>query len=146
MGRPPTRGTSAVPPASAGSLAAPTLHSTTNKPNVTMESHFPDLENTPSRLARERVLADMRSLARDAENLLRVTAGDMSDKAKEARSRVAAALENAKASCLELQEQSLESARVAAKKTDETIRAHPYESIGLAFGIGLLLGAVLRRK
>jgi ElaB/YqjD/DUF883 family membrane-anchored ribosome-binding protein len=33
-----------------------------------------------------------------------------------------------------------------AKQTDETIRAHPYESIGIALGLGVLLGAVLGRR
>jgi ElaB/YqjD/DUF883 family membrane-anchored ribosome-binding protein len=111
-----------------------------------MESHFPNMENTPSRLARERVLEDMRTLVRDAEDLLRATTDDMSDKAKEARSRVAAALENAKASCIELQEQGLESAQEAVKRADEAIRANPYQSIGVAFGIGLLVAGLLRRK
>ncbi len=32
-----------------------------------------------------------------------------------------------------------------ARATDETIRAHPYESIALALGAGLVLGAVLGR-
>lgn len=32
-----------------------------------------------------------------------------------------------------------------AKVTDETIRAHPYESLAIALGIGVLLGALIRR-
>lgn len=111
-----------------------------------MESHFPDMENTQSRIARERVMADLRTLAGDAEALLRATADDASDKAKEARARVSAALEKAKSTYETLQTQSIESAKAAAHKADETIRTHPYESIGIAFGVGLLLGALLRRK
>ena len=111
-----------------------------------METHFPNLEGTASQQARERLMEDMRALTRDAEDLLRATAGDLSDKAKDARERVSAALERAKATCESLQAQSLESAKVAAKKADETIRAHPYESIAVAFGVGILLGALLRRK
>jgi ElaB/YqjD/DUF883 family membrane-anchored ribosome-binding protein len=33
-----------------------------------------------------------------------------------------------------------------AKVTDETIRSHPYESLALTLGIGVLLGALLRRS
>lgn len=33
-----------------------------------------------------------------------------------------------------------------AKYTDETIRSHPYESIAVALGIGVLLGALIRRR
>lgn len=111
-----------------------------------MESHFPNMEDSHTRLARERVMADLKALAGDAEALLRATADDVSDKAKDARARLTTAIEKAKASCADLQERSIETAKEAVKKADDTIRAHPYESIGVAFGVGLLLGALLRRR
>jgi ElaB/YqjD/DUF883 family membrane-anchored ribosome-binding protein len=33
-----------------------------------------------------------------------------------------------------------------ARQTDMTIRNHPYESLAIALGVGVLLGAVLRRN
>jgi ElaB/YqjD/DUF883 family membrane-anchored ribosome-binding protein len=33
-----------------------------------------------------------------------------------------------------------------AKYTDETIREHPYYSLGVALGVGVLLGALIRRS
>ena len=111
-----------------------------------METHFPEMESSPSRVARERVMADMRTLARDAESLLRATADDVSEKAKDARVRLMAAVEKAKATYSEMQAQGIESAKAAAKKTDEAIRAHPYESLGIAFGIGVLIGVLVRRN
>ena len=33
-----------------------------------------------------------------------------------------------------------------ARATDETIRSHPYESLAIALGIGVLLGALIRRN
>ena len=109
-----------------------------------MEIHFPHLDQ--SQLARERVMADLSALAEDAEALLRATADDASEKTKEARTRVAAALKRAKATYKVLQAQGIESSRAAFKKADETVRAYPYESIGVALGLGLLLGMFLRRK
>lgn len=111
-----------------------------------METHFPNMDDAQNQLARERVLNDLKTLASDAEDLLRATAGDASDKANEARTRVTAALERAKATYADLQEQGIASAKAAARKADDAIRSHPYESIGIAFGFGLLLGALLRRK
>lgn len=32
-----------------------------------------------------------------------------------------------------------------AKVTDETIRSHPYESLAVTLGVGILIGALLRR-
>jgi len=33
-----------------------------------------------------------------------------------------------------------------AQAADETIRSHPYESLAVALGVGVLLGALLRRR
>ena len=111
-----------------------------------METNFEELEQAHSRLARERVMADLKTLVRDSEDLLKATAGDVSEKAKEARARVSSALERARASCDDLQEQTIASAKAAAKKADAVIRTHPYESIGVALGIGLLIGVLVARK
>lgn len=111
-----------------------------------MESHFPNMETTPSRVARDRIIADMRALARDAEELLKATADDVSDRAKDARTRLVGAIERAKGTYEQLQTDAMESARVAMTKADTTIRTHPYESLGVAFGVGVLLGVLIRRR
>jgi ElaB/YqjD/DUF883 family membrane-anchored ribosome-binding protein len=117
-----------------------------NAKGTNMETHFENMEHAHSNLARERVVADLKSLVRDSEDLLRATAGDVSEKAKEVRSRIAGALERAKVTCKELQDQTTANATAAARKADEMIREHPYESLGVAFGLGLLLGALVTRK
>jgi len=111
-----------------------------------METNYEAIEESHGAIARERVKADLETLTRDAEDLLKATAGDVSEKAKAARSRVAAALERAKTTCVHLQEQTMATAKVAAKKADTVIREHPYETIGVAFGVGVLLGVVLTRR
>ena len=104
------------------------------------------MDDSRSTLARDRMLADLAAMAADAEALLQVTADDVSDKAKETRARITASLEKAKATYQEFKEEQIDSAKAALHTADQTIRAHPYESIGIAFGLGLLLGAFLRRK
>jgi len=103
-------------------------------------------EKMDGAIARERVMADLKVLAHDAEELLKATAGDVSEKAKEARMRLGAALDRAKASYQAMQQQTISSAKAAAKKADTVIRDHPYESIGVAFGLGLLIGVLVTRK
>ena len=107
-----------------------------------METHFDTMHEAQTGLPTEKVKEDLRTLARDAEALLKATAGDVSEKAKEARSRLTAALERAKATCAQLEERTL----AAAKATDKVIRSHPYESLGVAFGVGLLIGVLVARK
>ncbi len=111
-----------------------------------METYFDNLAQAQSVMARERVMQDLKTLARDSEALLLATAGDLSEKARGARARLAAALERAKATCADVQEQTIAAAKAAAKKTDIVIREHPYQSIGIAFGIGLLIGVLVTRK
>ena len=86
-------------------------------------------------------MTDLKSLTSDAEGLIQATAGDLSDKAKEARSRLRSALAAAKGTCESLQEKTV----AGAKATDKAIREHPYQSLGVAFGAGLLLGVLAIR-
>ena len=111
-----------------------------------METHFENLAQAQSGMARERVLRDLKALARDSEALLKATAGDLGDKAGDARRRLTGALERARGTCAELQEQTLASAKEAAEKADTVIRDHPYQSIGIAFGLGVLVGVLVARK
>jgi ElaB/YqjD/DUF883 family membrane-anchored ribosome-binding protein len=53
-----------------------------------------------------------------------------------------ATLERARVTGQHLEELSAATARVA----DQVIRAHPYESVGFAFGLGLLLGVLIGRR
>lgn len=111
-----------------------------------METKHEAVEKAHGAITQECMVTDLRTLARDAEDLLKATAGDASEKAKEARARLGAALERAKSTCQDTQEQTIVTAKAAAKKADTVIRDHPYESIGVAFGVGLLIGLLITRK
>jgi ElaB/YqjD/DUF883 family membrane-anchored ribosome-binding protein len=92
--------------------------------------------------ANQRLTSDLNLVLRDAEELLKATAGAGGENVKEAHSRLATALESAKATCERLQDKTV----AAAKATDHVIREHPYESIGLALGVGLLIGVLVGRR
>ena len=61
---------------------------------------------------------------------------------RELRAKLEAATEKAKQVCKHLQEQTV----AAAKATDEAVREHPYQAIGIAFGGGVLIGVLAARK
>jgi len=90
----------------------------------------------------EKVMTDLKVLSRDAEAVLQATAGQAGDKMHELRARLSAAVDSAKATYHRLGEKAV----AGAKATDKTIRAHPYESIGVAFGVGLLVGVLVTRR
>jgi ElaB/YqjD/DUF883 family membrane-anchored ribosome-binding protein len=103
-------------------------------------------EESRSRAARTRLLADFKTIAADAEALLHATQDDMSEKARETRARLAAGLAKAKQNFKDAKADGLAAAEEALGRADRTVRAHPYEAIGIAFGVGILLGALLRRR
>jgi ElaB/YqjD/DUF883 family membrane-anchored ribosome-binding protein len=59
----------------------------------------------------------------------------------ELRAKLEAAVEKAKAACDNLQEKTA----AAAKATDKAVREHPYQAIGIAFGVGVLIGVLASR-
>jgi ElaB/YqjD/DUF883 family membrane-anchored ribosome-binding protein len=92
--------------------------------------------------ANEKLMYDLKVVVEDAEELLKATAGQAGEKIAELRKRLESALQSAKATCRRLEEKTME----VANSTDLCIREHPYESIGVAFGLGLLLGVLVTRK
>jgi len=92
--------------------------------------------------ANERLMGDLKSAAEDAEELMKATAGQASEKVKELRNRLASTLESAKVLAHRAQDKTI----AAAKATDATIREHPYQSIGIAFGLGILVGVLVARR
>ena len=81
-------------------------------------------------------------LAEDAQALLTATANVAETKVIEARKRLTAALDRGK----EAWGQAQDYAAAQAKAADEVIRDHPYQSIGIAFGVGALLALLLSRR
>jgi ElaB/YqjD/DUF883 family membrane-anchored ribosome-binding protein len=89
-----------------------------------------------------KLMTDLREVVKDGEELLRAGASELGEKGSAARHRLATALERAKETCRKLQDRTV----AGAKATDRVIREHPYQSIGIAFGVGLLIGVLVNRK
>ena len=85
---------------------------------------------------------DMGTLAEDARALMTATADVAGEKVADARKRVADALESAKEIAGRVRDQAVD----YAKATDEAVHEHPYKAIGIAFGVGALLGHLVARR
>ena len=90
----------------------------------------------------DRLVSDLRTVTRDAEELLKTVSGERGNGSNEMRARLSSAIESAKATYHRLEDKAV----AGAKATDKAIRAHPYESLGVAFGMGLLVGFLVGRK
>lgn len=88
------------------------------------------------------LVSDLRRVVEDSEELLRATTGLAGDKAQEVRARMTEALNSAKQTYRRLEQKIVDGTKVA----DRTIREHPYQSMGITFGVGLLIGVLVARK
>jgi ElaB/YqjD/DUF883 family membrane-anchored ribosome-binding protein len=95
-----------------------------------------------SEINTDRLVTDLKTVTKDAEELLKTVSGERGDGSHEIRMRLSSAIESAKATYRRLEEKAV----AGAKATDKVIRDHPYESIGIAFGMGLLVGVLVTRK
>jgi len=87
----------------------------------------------------DKVVDDLKTLGHDADRLVKATAGDAKDGLIGARARLDKAVVSARRTC----EQAEQKVRKGIKDADELVRQKPYQSIGLAFGAGLLIGALV---
>ncbi|HUK83610.1 MAG TPA: DUF883 family protein [Verrucomicrobiae bacterium] len=106
-----------------------------------MEAAFPQMTDAPE-VSREKLAQDLRVLIRDAEALLKAGATEAGGKMEELKSRLEVSVNRVKEHYQHVQDKVV----AGAKATDTAIRAHPYESIGVAFGVGLLMGVLVARK
>lgn len=95
---------------------------------------------------RDKLMADLRLVVADTEELLRVTAGQTGEQAKELRGRMQQRLEQAKTRLAHLQEVAVTKAKAAGHAADEYVHDNPWKTIGAAAGAGLLAGLLIGRR
>ena len=64
--------------------------------------------------------------------------GDSSEKTGALRAKLDTAVEKAKVAYERLEDKTVAAAKVA----DKTVREYPYQTIGIAFGLGVLIGVL----
>jgi ElaB/YqjD/DUF883 family membrane-anchored ribosome-binding protein len=85
---------------------------------------------------------DIGTLAEDARALMAATADVAGEKVGEARQRLAAALERAREIAGNVRDKAVAGAKVA----DQTVRENPYQAVGIALGVGAVLGYLVARR
>ena len=97
-------------------------------------------------ISKDKLVADLKVVVADAEELLRATASQAGEKVAAARERIQASLASAKVKLTEAERALLEKTKEAAKATDEFVHEHPWKAVGIAAGAGLLLGILISRR
>lgn len=96
--------------------------------------------------ARDRLVSDLKLLIADAEDILKLTAGQAGDKAAEVRARIEARVAEAREQLAGLQDDAVAAARAAGESADRYVRTNPWQAVGMAACAGLVLGVLLGRR
>jgi len=94
----------------------------------------------------EQLMSDFKALMADAEDLIKATASHEDGALASVRSKALDTLNNAKESLSAVEGTLTEKAKVVAESADEFVHRNPWEAVGVAAGLGLLIGLFIRRR
>ena len=97
------------------------------------------------RVTTDKLMADLKVLADDTEQLLRATASQTGEQFAQVRAKAEESLKAAKARVADLQDLALAKARMAGRATDDYARANPWQVMAICAIAGFVLGSLLAR-
>ncbi len=95
---------------------------------------------------REKMIADLRLVVSDAEELLKMTADEVGETALGLRERLQDRLSQAKHRLLTLQATVTDGAKAAGHAADDYVHDHPWQSVAIGAGVGVLIGLLIGRR
>ena len=96
-------------------------------------------------ITKEKLRNNWKSLVNDLETVLGEVKNDLGDKAASVRARLERNLEAAKERLAEIEDDLKDQATAAAKVADEYVHENPWQSAGVALGVGFVLGVLISR-
>lgn len=104
------------------------------------------MDDANSLVTKDKLVSDLKLVVADAEELLRLTANQAGDRAAELRSRVQDHLVSAKQKLADADLALRDKAKDVARATDDYVRDNPWRAVGIAGGIGLVVGMLISRR
>jgi ElaB/YqjD/DUF883 family membrane-anchored ribosome-binding protein len=99
-----------------------------------------------TQINKDKLMADLKVVVADAEELVKLTAGTAGDKLADVRSRLAGGLADIKLKLGDLEAVVVERTKQVARATDDYVHENPWRSIGAAAGAAFLLGLLVGRR
>lgn len=96
--------------------------------------------------ASQKLVADLKTLATDTQDLIRATAEQTGDKVEAARDRARTALAQAQARVATAEAALSARARLAARNADAYVHGHPWTTVGVVGLCALAIGIVIGRR
>lgn len=97
-------------------------------------------------VSKEQLVADLKVVIADAEELLRATASQAGDKVGALRDKIQDNLVRARATLADTQAAVVDKAKEIGHATDEYVKDNPWKSVGIAAGIGFVVGLLVSRR
>lgn len=94
----------------------------------------------------ESLICEFKSLIADAEALIKATEDHPGEAVSSIRNKALETLTGAKESLAGVEGKLLDKARVAAEGADDFVHRNPWEAVGVAAGLGLLIGLFIGRR
>ena len=95
--------------------------------------------------SKEKLIADMKVVVADAEEILRATAGIAGEKMADLRERIGERLRDARVRIDDAEAMLVDKTKAAARATDDFVNENPWQAVGIAAGVGVLLGIIIGR-
>lgn len=105
-------------------------------------SEFTDVSNN----SKQKLVSDMKVVVADAEEILRATAGVAGEKMADLRERIGERLRDAKLRLADAEAVLVDKTKAAARATDDYVNENPWQAVGIAAGVGFLLGIIIGRR
>ena len=102
--------------------------------------------NTEATVTKDKLVQDFRIVVADAEELLKATASQAGEKVTAARERIQDSLHKAKVKLAEAEDVVVLKTKQAARVTDEYVHENPWRAVGIAAGVGLIIGLLIGRR
>lgn len=99
------------------------------------------IDNTRNKLS-----GDFRAVVADIEELLKATAGQTGEQLSVARSRATQSLFKLKDELESAERATIAQVKHAASEVDHYTHEHPWQAVGIAAAVGVLLGVVIARR
>lgn len=100
-----------------------------------------DIERT-----RDQLVDDFATVLTEAEDMLKKASNESGDRARDMRAQVEAKLLAAKLRLQEMQGDAVDRARDAARATDDYVHDNPWQAVGVAAGVGFIVGMLMTRR
>ncbi|OIR06699.1 hypothetical protein GALL_113060 [mine drainage metagenome] len=104
------------------------------------------MANLVDQFSKDQLISDFKVAVADAEALLKATVNIGGDKLVEVRAKAEDSLSIAKARMLDTQSEVIARTKAAAKASDIYVHNNPWRSIGVATGVGLVVGLLIGRR